>query len=461
MKVFDRSAATNWSFLMVVIMLGIFVGAGIVWYSFFVPTGLEKYIELSITHIPKVEKIVYTKVIYDSSIGRARSLRIAHVDGTAREILINDIPNDPLNEPRFLLIPERSRVVLIGQERTFPYEIKVEKIQLETGNRTELGTYRQGEYGAALGDAVLSPDKKKIAFTSSRTLLVADVREPVRGPIAPLYTLEEGHQGGSLGIDSWDSEGNIYLKVLTDRFGNNLLGSGFIKVTPQGEGVEVEEIEDRIAEGIEPPLHAVEISGKGSRDITDAELYIDGIALDSIGDISVTFGHGPAFEVLGFVHGRVLEGWERDEQETKEAEIRRFLQTAFYPTYIPKGWIEESESSSAPAAVITRFAKGRNTFTILQRKIETPYLVELVPISEYPASQYSDDKINSVENITIEGNKGIHLIVHDTQQQLLWDTDEFRTIIYCFQRDGCTFPKAELIKIAESMEPVWSLENYK
>ncbi|HEX9722604.1 MAG TPA: DUF4367 domain-containing protein [Candidatus Paceibacterota bacterium] len=512
----EQAIKKNWKYIVVFLFLSIGI-SGAVGYYFLTQKPDDQ----------KVEKVVYTKAAWDGDVGRARNLMVANKDGTGRKILLEKISNEYLGISHFiLLIPECNEAVVVTQDRVYPYDIDVEKIDTETGQRTKLGAYTEGGiHGMSLRNAILSPDKKKIALTVRKHLLIVDITKENLIELKPFYTetqLRES-EGDAIAPAFWDSLGNIYLKSFETSTGENRI-NGFIKVSSRGKSEEltakqkaffqvspfespavdfhfypssdgkfaawimssgegalsqkilVYSVEKKLwfirlkkdsmrllendeainfqKEKLILPPYKVEIEGGSKEDIAGAQLYIDNVLVDSIGEISVGWGYGEAFEILGLVSGTPITGWEKDSQERardqQEAEFQAFKKMSLYPEYLPSGWIKEGERGHG-LGITLEFRNAKNdSFYIFQEKQDAQIPQEFYVFRDY-VSHDLKNRIATQENVSIGSGSGLYITGNYLEQVLAWSAEGLDIGISC--SGSCSLEKEELIKIANSMKP--------
>jgi len=209
-------------------------------------------------------------------------------------------------------------------------------------------------------------------------------------------------------------------------------------------------------ERIDSSLHNVEVKGGSGESIAGAQLYIDDVLVDSIGEVSVGWGHGTAFEVLGFVGGTPITGWEKDWQERaiehQETELQKFKQVALHPTYLPVGWSEDEVERGDLVGGVIDFRDEEDGLLFIQQQKQGVQIPQgYIPVRDY-ISEYPKDLITAQENVLIKRSKGLYFIVSRSKQILTWSAEGLDIAIVCFDSEGCNLEKEELIKIAESMD---------
>lgn len=155
------------------------------------------------------EKIVYTKHLGYTDKGESEwsqyGLIVSDIDGSNKEVLVNDVAAD------FLFIPERAEVVIIdhiGQ--------KIEKLSLKTKERQTI--FDSKSFGVEFIDdgipgesmAILSPDKTQLVFLAgnqrfkhSKVILLNLIDHTI--PARIIYS-----PGYSIVLSYWDNTDRIY-----------------------------------------------------------------------------------------------------------------------------------------------------------------------------------------------------------------------------------------------------------
>lgn len=475
-----------------------------------------------------MEKVVYTKASYNGLVfGLTKDLVIANIDGSFKDTVLQDIP-DTSGLSRFILLPETKEAVLAVPGVTTLQKIDFEKINLETRERVKLGTYEQ-KFGVELQGAIVSPDQKKLLFTTSGTkIFLMNLDKSGDVPSEPIYTAESG----MLIPEIWDEKGNVYLSNFscfpcsprepeknTDGklvsmlqmntsskrlvFFRNIESYAFsadnnyfawvehqdddpnlkvkvyslkddaiwfvdsCKVLPETliwrDATHIQykvadeysqyanvvyDVESHIKD-MNPIPPSYKIEGRITHDIKieeglergsvkGAKLYINGILIDKIEELSISYGHSSAFEVIGFIHGKSIE-----QEELK----------LLYPSYLPENIVltDADKVKYYHCTRVTCEIDIVGNFGVLKIRqfidIESLYFPSVL-IDDTATFRHL---IRKKEDITFDGGKGTYydLGTLPSEKRLYFDKEDSKMQFFCY--GGCTLSKDELVKIAQSM----------